>query len=67
MRAYRDRNVTPVNACLPGLVRGVVLVAANRGPIPFLAERRTIADVLAGTKLVGGGPSRWARLRWWAR
>lgn len=63
MRVYRERHVTPANACLPGLVRGVVVVAANRAPIPFVAERRTIADVLAGTKLVRSGPSRWARLR----
>jgi hypothetical protein len=63
MRVYRERHVGPVNSCLPGLVRGVVVVAANRAPIPFLVERRTIADVLAGTKLVRSGPSRWARLR----
>jgi len=67
VRVYRERRVAPVNACLPGLVRGVVMVAANRAPIPFLAERRTIADMLAGTKLVGDGPSRWARLRRWHR
>jgi hypothetical protein len=63
MRVYRERHVTPANACLPGLVRGVVVVAANRAPIPFLAERRTIADLIAGTKLVRSGPSRWTRLR----
>jgi hypothetical protein len=40
-----------------------VLVAANHAPIPFLAERRTIADLIAGTKLVRSGPSRWARVR----
>jgi hypothetical protein len=27
-----------------------VVVAANRAPIPFLEERRTIADLIAGTK-----------------
>jgi len=63
MRIYRERQVTPASSCLPVLVRGVVVVAANRAPIPFLTERRTIADVLAGTKLVRSGPSRWARLR----
>jgi hypothetical protein len=67
MRVYRERYVAPVNACLPGLVRGVVVVAANRAPIPFLAERRTIADLIAGTKLVRSGPSRWTRLRRWRR
>jgi hypothetical protein len=63
MRVYRERHVAPVNAFLPGLVRGVVVVTANRAPIPFLAERRTIADLIAGTKLVRSGPSRWTRLR----
>lgn len=63
MRVYRERHVTPANSCLPSLVRGLVVVAANRAPIPFLAERRTIADLIAGTKLVRSGPSRWTSLR----
>jgi hypothetical protein len=63
MRVYREQHVTPVNSCLPILVRSVVVVSANHAPIPFLAERQTIADVLAGTKLVRSGPSRWTRLR----
>jgi hypothetical protein len=63
MRVFQERKVTPARRCLPALVRGAVTVAANRAPIPFLAERRTIADVLAGTKVVGSGPSRWGRLR----
>jgi hypothetical protein len=63
VRVYRERHVTPASTCLPVLVRGVVVVAANRAPVPFLVERRTIADVFAGTKLVRSGPSRWARLR----
>jgi hypothetical protein len=63
MRVYRERHVTPVNSCLPILVRSVVVAAANRAPIPFLAERRTIADLIAGTKLVRSGPSHWTRLR----
>jgi hypothetical protein len=67
MRVYRERHVTSVNTCLPILVRSVLVTAANRAPIPFLAERRTIADVLAGTKLVRSGPSRWTRLRRWRR
>jgi hypothetical protein len=68
VRVYRERQVTPASAGLAALVRGVVVVAANRAPIPFLAERRTIADVFAGTKLVRSGPSRWARVRRrWAR
>jgi hypothetical protein len=48
---------------LAALARGVVVVAANRAPILFLTQRRTIADVFAGTKLVRSGPSRWTRLR----
>lgn len=60
---YRKRHVTTASTGLPVLVRGVVVVASNRAPIPFLAERRTIPDVFAGTKLVRSGPSRWTRLR----
>jgi hypothetical protein len=67
MRIYRERRVTTTITCLPILIRTVVAIAANRAPIPFLAEQRTIADVLAGTKLVRSGPSRWARLRRWHR
>lgn len=68
VRVYRERRVTPASTGLSALVRGVVVVAANRAPIPFLAERRTIPDVFAGTKLVRSGPSRWARVRRrWAR
>lgn len=63
MRVFRERQVTPASTCLPALVRGAAVVAANRAPIPFLAERRTIADVLAGTKLVRSGSARWGRLR----
>jgi hypothetical protein len=68
VRVYRERRVTPASMGLSALVRGVVVVAAHRAPIPFLAQRRTIADVFAGTKIVRDGPSRWARLRRrWAR
>lgn len=67
MRIYRERQVRPVNACLPALIRGVAVVVINRCPVPFLAERRTLADVLAGTKLVRSGSSRWTRLRHGAR
>jgi hypothetical protein len=67
MRVYRERQVTPVNTCLPILVRVTAVAAASHAPIPFLAERRTIADVLAGTKLVRSGPSHWTRLRRWRR
>jgi hypothetical protein len=65
MRILRERRVTTTITCLPILIRSVVAMAANRAPIPFLAERRTIADVLAGTKIVRSGPSRWTRLRRW--
>jgi hypothetical protein len=50
-------------SCLRALARGVAVAAANRCPVPFLSERRTLADLLAGTKMVRDGPSRWARLR----
>jgi hypothetical protein len=45
MRVYRERQVTPASTCLPSLVRGAVVAAANRAPIPFLAERGTLSLV----------------------
>jgi hypothetical protein len=54
----------PVQAsCLPALARGAAVAVANRCPVPFLPERQTLADLLAGTKMVRDGPSRWVRLR----
>lgn len=61
MRLYETRQA-PTHSCLPGLIRVAVVTAVNRCPIPFLAERRTLPDLLAGTKSVRNGPSRWARL-----
>lgn len=42
--------------------RVVLGVAIQRLPIPFLRERRTLADLVAGTKLAPRAPSRWTRL-----
>jgi hypothetical protein len=62
-RIYAQRQIRPWSSCLPVLVRGGATVAVNRLPLPFLSERRTLADLLAGTKLARTGPSRWSRLR----
>lgn len=62
-RIYAKRQIRPWAACLPVLVRGGVIIAVNRCPLPFLSEWRTLADLLAGTKLARMGPSRWSRLR----
>jgi hypothetical protein len=59
-RIYAERQIRPGRACLPGLVRGGVAIAINRLPLPFLSEPRTLADLLAGTKLVRRR-SRWRR------
>ncbi len=63
VRVYAQYKVQPAGACLPVLIRGVAGTLVNRCPIPFLSGRRTLADVLAGTKTVRNGPSRWERLR----
>lgn len=59
----REPRVGPASFALPAIIRSVALMAVNRCPVPLLAERRTLADLLAGTKLVRSRPSRWARLR----
>jgi hypothetical protein len=60
----RQRSTGPASIWLPTLARGVAVLAVNRCPVPFLTERRTVADLLAGTRLVRDDrPSRWARLR----
>ena len=63
MRIYRERRVAPGNALVAGLVRSLTITAIGRRPLPFVSERRTIADMLAGTKILDGGPSRWTRWR----
>jgi hypothetical protein len=60
---FRQRQVVKVSV-VAMLARTVAQVAADRCPLPFLAERRTLADLLAGTKLVRReGRSPWTRLR----
>jgi hypothetical protein len=66
VEVYRERYAGPVNSSwlpLSMLVRTAARIAVNRCPVPFLDERRTLADLLAGTKLAGGGPSWRVRLR----
>lgn len=62
MHLHQTRGPVQVS-CLPALARGAAVATVNRCPVPFLSERRTLADLLAGTKMVRDGPSRWARLR----
>ena len=62
MRVYQGRQGVQVG-CLPVLIRAGAAVVLDRCPVPFLAERRTLVDVLAGTKSVRDGPSRLTRLR----
>lgn len=47
---------------VPMALRVAVGVTINRGPIPFLRERRTLADLLAGTKLAPRESPRRVRL-----
>jgi hypothetical protein len=61
-RIYEERQIRPWRSCLPALMRGGVVIAINRLPLPFLSEPRTLADLLAGTKLVRRR-SRWRRMR----
>jgi hypothetical protein len=63
MELFRQRPVVKVSAvAMPA--RALAGIAANHCPLPFLAERRTVADLLASTKLVRGeGRSPWTRLR----
>lgn len=43
----------PVGAsCLPVLIRAVLGIAINSCPVPFLSQRRTLPDLLAGTRMV---------------
>lgn len=63
MRVYQQRQAGSVNMFLPALIRSAAVAAINRCPVPFLPQRRTLADLLAGTKLVRNGPSRWTRWR----
>jgi hypothetical protein len=62
MRVLQQRQGVQVG-CLPLLLRAGAAVVIDRCPIPFLSDRRTLVDLLAGTKLVSNGPSRRARLR----
>ncbi len=63
MRVLQQRQGEQVG-CLPMLLRAGVAVVIDRCPIPFLSDRRTLVDLLAGTKLVSSnGPSRCPRLR----
>jgi hypothetical protein len=63
MRVLQKRQGVQVG-CLPVLLRAGAAVVVDRCRIPFLSERRTLVDLLAGTKLVDDRPSRRTRLRW---
>ncbi len=51
-------------SCLPVLIRAVLVGVVNNRPVPFLSQRRTLADLLAGTRMVNDMPRRGTRLRW---
>jgi hypothetical protein len=51
-RIYRESKLSPSSAFLPVLLRSAVVMAINRVPVPFVSERRTLPDLLAGTKRV---------------
>ncbi|MGA2165082.1 MAG: hypothetical protein ABSH36_11520 [Solirubrobacteraceae bacterium] len=61
-RIYQTRE--PVHrGCLTVLLRALVPVAVNRCAVPFVSQRRTLADLLAGTRMVRDEPRGRARLR----
>jgi len=63
IRISQESPVQPFASCLPGVARTAAIITITRAPIPFLPERRTIPDMLAGTKLVRLCPSRLSRTR----
>jgi hypothetical protein len=65
MRFQRTRDPVRVS-CLPVLTRLVLGIAVNRCPVPFISARRTLPDLLAGTRVVRDDPPRHLRLggRW---
>lgn len=60
MRLYREREPMQV-WYLPTLARAAPALLIERCPVPFLAQRRTLADLLAGTRIVRTGRSRRRR------
>ena len=51
MRFQRTHGPVGVS-CLPALIRAVLGIAINNCPVPFLSQRRTLTDLLAGTMMV---------------
>jgi hypothetical protein len=62
MRLYRESGSTQVS-CLPVLTRTALVIAVEHCPVPFLSQRRTLADLLAGTRIVHTRHPRRARWR----
>jgi hypothetical protein len=59
-----QRTHGPVGmSCLPVLIRAVLGVAVNNCPVPLLSQRRTLPDLLAGTRMVRDRQRHNARLR----
>lgn len=49
---YRERHVQPTwTVFMPILIRGIAISLLNSRPLPFLAQPRTVPDLLAGTRL----------------
>lgn len=59
---YSERHVPVTVTLIPTISRSLFVAAMVRVPIPFLAQRRTLPDLLAGTRMLHS-PSRWSRLR----
>ncbi|HUN78454.1 MAG TPA: hypothetical protein VMU32_06005 [Solirubrobacteraceae bacterium] len=51
--AHLQQTHGPVGvSCLPALIRAALAVTVNNCPLPFLSQRRTLPDLLAGTRIV---------------
>lgn len=62
-RAVEEQRVGGLAWLLPFVLRAVAIAFVARRPIPFRHERQTLADMLAGTKIISGGAPRWRRRR----
>ncbi len=60
MRFRREREPMQVS-CLPVLARAAPALLIERCPVPFLSQCRTLADLLAGTRIVRTGRSHCKR------
>lgn len=59
---FERQGAGAYSSWLPVALRTAVVALVNRRPVPFLGERQTLADLVAGTKMVGDATPRWRRL-----